>query len=145
MHIDLETLVDLRRIEQLKYDYCWRYDCGDLDALMEMFTVDAVCEMGLFGVWHGREEIKQGYAAVMRSTGIPGSRRHAPVNPQIEVSGDVAHGRWYLIDYRTEAVVTQPVRIVATYDDEYQRSGAGWLVRRSVMTVQWIEPSTPSR
>jgi ketosteroid isomerase-like protein len=140
MEIDIDTLVDLRRIEQLKYDYCWRYDSGDLDALMGLFTDEAVCEMGLFGIWRGRDEIRRGYAEVMRTTGIPGSRRHAPANPQIEVDGDVARGRWYLIDYRTEENVTQPVRIIATYEDEYRRSGARWLVSHTSLTVHWIEP-----
>ena len=140
MHIDIDMFVDLRRIEQLKYDYCWRYDSGDLDGLMELFTEDAVCELGLFGTWHGQGEIRRGYRELIESTGIPGSRRHAPANPQIEVLGDVARGRWYLVDYRTERGVTQPVRVVATYDDEYQRSETGWLVSRTSLEIQWIEP-----
>lgn len=140
MEIDSETLVDLRRIEQLKYDYCWRYDSGDLDGLVELFTEDAVCELGPFGTWRGRTEIRAGYGALITATGIPGSRRHAPANPLIEVTGDSARGRWYLIDYRTEPDVAQPVRIIATYDDEYQRAGARWQVRRTSLEIQWMEP-----
>lgn len=139
MDIDLDTMVDLRRIEQLKYDYCWSYDTGDLEALMDLFVDDAVCELGMFGTWRGRQEIRQGYADLMAATGIPGSRRHAPANPQIEVSGDVARGRWYLVDYRTEEDVTQPVRIISTYDDEYVRSDGRWLVRRTSLTIEWVE------
>lgn len=62
MEITAQTLVELRRVEQLKYDYCWAYDDGDLDRLSALFTGDAVCEMGFFGTWAGRGEIRRGTA-----------------------------------------------------------------------------------
>ncbi len=140
LQTDIDTLVALRRIEQLKYDYCWAYDSGDLDAVVGLFTEDAVCEMGFFGTWRGRAEIRAGYADVMASTGIPGSRRHMPGNPQITVEGEAARGRWYLVDYRTEAGVAQPTRIIASYDDLYSREGDRWLISRTSLEVHWVEP-----
>lgn len=140
MHLDLETLVTLRQVEQLKYDYCRNYDSGDIDALVRLFTRDAICEMGFFGTWHGLDQIRTGYSDLMTSTGIPGSRRHLPSNPQIEVDGDWARGRWYLVDYRTEPGVTQPVRIIASYDDDYARVDGRWLIRRTALEVHWVEP-----
>jgi hypothetical protein len=138
--ITADNLLALRLVEQLKYDYCWAYDTGDLDALVRLFTDDAVCEMGLFGTWRGADEIRAGYADVMASTGIPGSRRHMPGNPRITVDGRTARGRWYLIDYRTEPGVTQPTRIIASYDDEYTNEGDRWLIGRTTLEVHWVEP-----
>ena len=36
-------------IQGLKHRYCWAFDAGDLDALMGLFTDDAVYELGAFG------------------------------------------------------------------------------------------------
>lgn len=140
MEITTSTLVDLRRVEQLKYDYCWAYDDGDLPGLVDLFTEDAVCEMGFFGTWRGREEIRRGYGALMAETGIPGSRRHAVAQPQLRIDGDRASGRWTVLDFRTEAGLAQPVRIVAVARDEYRRTGGRWLIARSALDVQWVEP-----
>lgn len=140
MRIDLETLADLRAVEQLKYDYCWHYDEGATDELALLFTEDAVCELGAFGTFRGRDEIRQGYAGIMAATGIPGTRRHLPANPRIDVEGDRARARWYLVDLRTEPGVGQPVRIVATYDDECRRVDGEWRIARVSMTVHWREP-----
>lgn len=140
MEITAETLVELRRVEQLKYDYCWAYDDGDLDRLVGLFTEDAVCEMGFFGTWRGREELREGYGDLMAATGIPGSRRHAVAQPQLEVDGDVAAGRWTVLDFRTEAGLAQPVRIVAVARDRYHRIDGTWLIAHSALDVQWVEP-----
>jgi ketosteroid isomerase-like protein len=138
--ITADTLLDLRRIEQLKYDYCWAYDSGDVDALLQVFTSDAVCDMGFFGTWRGLAEIRAGYAGLMASTGIPGSRRHMPGNPQITLGGRAARGRWYLVDYRTEPGVEQPTRIIASYVDDYLREDDRWLISRTALEVHWVEP-----
>jgi ketosteroid isomerase-like protein len=140
MNITAETLVDLRQVEQLKYDYCWAYDGGNLDRLVALFTEDAVCELGFFGTWRGRDEIRAGYGDLMVATGIPGSRRHAVTNPAIDIDGDTAQARWCVLDFRTEDGIDQPVRIVAVADDEYRRSDGGWLIARSALDVQWVEP-----
>jgi ketosteroid isomerase-like protein len=140
MRINIDNLLDLRAVEQLKYDYCWHYDDGAVDDLVALFTEDAVCELGPFGSFRGRKEIHEGYAGIMAATGIPGSRRHLPAAPRIDIRGDRAGAQWYLVDFRTEEGAEQPVRIVATYDDECRRTEAGWRIQRTSLVVQWVEP-----
>jgi ketosteroid isomerase-like protein len=140
MRIDRDSLADLRAVEQVKYDYCWHYDSGELDDLVALFAEDAVCELGPFGTFRGLEEIRTGYAGIMAATGIPGSRRHVPAAPRIDVHGDVARAQWYLVDFRTENGVEQPVRIFATYDDELRRVDGDWRIARTSIVVQWSEP-----
>jgi len=140
MDITAETLVELRRVEQLKYDYCWAYDEGDLDRLVSLFTEDAVCELGLFGTWRGVDQIRRGYGELMTGTGIPGSRRHAVSNPVVDIADDTATARWCVLDYRTETGLAQPVRIVAVADDEYRLVEGEWRIARSRLEVQWVEP-----
>src|SRR5215218_9831772 len=89
-------------IRELKHEYCWAYDAGDLSRLMHLFTDDAVCELGPFGTWRGREEIERGYRDQMVASRVPGGRLHSVSNPLITVDGDTATGRWYLTDYDIE-------------------------------------------
>jgi ketosteroid isomerase-like protein len=139
--ITAETIVELRRVEQLKYDYVWAYDEGELDRLVSLFTDDAVCEMGFFGTWHGLAEIREGYGELMAATGIPGSRRHVVAQPDIEIGGDTATARWSVLDFRTEEGLEQPVRIVAVADDEYRLVDGRWRIARMRLDVQWVEPA----
>ncbi len=140
MDITAETLVELRRVEQLKYDCCWAYDEGDLDGLVSLFTHDAICELGFFGTRRGADQIRQGYGDLMAATGIPGSRRHAVTNPAIDIAGESATARWCVLDFRTEDGLAQPVRTVALAHDECRRVDGSWRIARSRLDLQWVEP-----
>ncbi|MEY9211754.1 nuclear transport factor 2 family protein [Thermobifida halotolerans] len=134
------TPADREAIAELKHAYCWHYDTGDLDALMRLFTADAVCDLDAFGSWRSAEEIRQGYARQMAATGIPGTRLHSVSNPVIRVNGDRAKGWWYLVDYNIEPGCTAPVRILATYDDDYLRTEEGWRIERTRLSIRWRCP-----
>lgn len=138
--MDHQELVDREEIRELKHAYCWRYDTGDLDGLMRLFTADAVCDLDAFGSWRGAEEIRLGYARQMAATNIPGSRLHSAGNPVIRVDGDRARGWWYLVDYDTEPETTAPVRILATYEDDYRRTDDGWRISHTRLTIRWRTP-----
>jgi ketosteroid isomerase-like protein len=124
-------------IRQLKHEYCWAFDEGDLDGLMALFTDDAVCELGAFGSWNGRAEILAGYRNQLVLSGVPGGRLHSVSNSIIRVDGETATGRWYLVDYDISSGTTEPVRILATYRDAYRWQGDRWLIARTSLTIHW--------
>lgn len=128
---------DLAAIRELKSRYCWYFDDGDLDGVVSLFTDDAVCELGTFGSWRGRDEIEAGYRAQMVDSQVPGGRMHALSNPLIEVDGDTATGRWYLVDYDISGGSEQPIRLLASYRDEYRYQDGGWLMARTALTIHW--------
>ena len=135
---DRAEMDDARReIAGVKHAYCWSYDSGDLDALVDLFTEDAVCDFGEFGSWSGREEIRREYAAQMAGSGVPGTRMHTVTNPWITVDGDGARGRWYLVDLRTVAGHSQPVKILGWYDDAYRREAGRWRIARTSIDLLW--------
>jgi len=138
--VDRTEAADREAIQELKHAYCWRYDTGDLDGLMELFTPDAVCDLDAFGSWRGTEEIRRGYARQMAATGIPGTRLHSVSNPLIRISGDRAKGWWYLVDYDTSPGCNAPVRILATYDDDYLRTDGGWRIAHTRLSIRWRVP-----
>lgn len=130
-----------REIAGVKHAYCWSYDSGDLEALVDLFTDDAVCDFGEFGCWQGRDDIRREYAAQMAGSGVPGTRMHTVANPWIEVDGDDARGRWYLLDLHTLPGHAQPVRILGRYDDTYRRENGRWRIARTSIDLLWLAES----
>ena len=128
---------DVVAIQELKSRYCWCFDDGDLAGLIALFTDDAVCELGTFGSWTGRAEVEAGYRAQMVDSQVPGGRLHALSNPLIDVAGDTATGRWSLVDYDVSGGSEQPIRLLATYRDDYRRVDGRWLIARTALTIQW--------
>ena len=132
---------DMDRIEQLKYRYCRSFDEGDLDALIALFAADAVCELDSFGTWRGVGEIRAGFAEQMVNTGVPGRVMHVVSNPLIDIDGDHASAQWYLVDYSIAPGETSPVKIIATYDDEYRCENGEWLFARTSLRIRWRRPA----
>lgn len=128
---------DVAAICDLKSRYCWSFDDGNLDGVVSLFTDDAVCELGTFGSWRGREEIEAGYRAQMVDSQVPGGRIHALSNPRIEIDGDSATGCWYLVDYDISGGHEQPIRLLASYRDEYRYVEGRWLMARTALTIHW--------
>lgn len=131
---------DAEEIRELKHRYCWCFDDADLDGLVALFTEDAVCELGPFGSWRGIAEIRTGYERQMRSSGVPGGRLHSVTNSTIAVDGDHATGRCYLTDYDTSPGSTAPVRLIASYADEYRRVEGRWRIARMTLQIRWRAP-----
>jgi len=46
----LRVLMDIEAIKKVKLLYCQLMDSKDIDALAEVFTEDAVCEFGPYGI-----------------------------------------------------------------------------------------------
>jgi ketosteroid isomerase-like protein len=131
----VRSVNDVEQIKQLKHEYCWAFDSGDLGRLMALFTDDAVCELGPFGTWRGRADIERGYRSQMVASRVPGGRLHSVSNAIITVDGDHASGHWYLVDYDIEPGTTQPVRLLAAYHDTYRRDADRWRMSVTSLTI----------
>jgi hypothetical protein len=62
---------------------------------------------------------------------------HAVTNDIIDVNGQVATGRSFLIDLILGAGHENPLRIVAYYDEEYRHDAEGWKISRSKIEFVW--------
>jgi len=135
--MDLDDLISMEQIRQLRYTYSWCYDSGDLDGLVAVFTPDAVCGFGPYGTWTGHDEIREGFRESFEATGVPGTTMHAVTNPVIRVDSDHATGKWFLIDLILGPGEQNPLRIVAYYDDDYRREAGQWRIARSDIRFIW--------
>jgi uncharacterized protein (TIGR02246 family) len=112
---------DRDEILQLLYRYNHAVDGADAEAWADTFTPDGVLDAG-GRVMSGRDEF---VAFAKTVSGI----RHMVVNPIVEVSGDSAHVRAYLMVLRGGAIGS-----VGIYDDQVVRTDDGWRFIKRVFT-----------
>jgi ketosteroid isomerase-like protein len=132
-----QELSDLEAIRRAKHMYSWYYDGADVEGMMTLFTDDAVCEFGPYGTWTGIDAIREGYTTNIAREGTPFSTMHAMANQVIELHGDTAHSRCFLIDITMGPADRNPLRLLGIYDEDYRRVGAEWKCSRSRIDFLW--------
>lgn len=145
----VDELIAIEEIKNLRHDYCAAFDALDIDALVALFTEDAVCDFGAdYGTWVGRDTIRTNYLASMKDVGAPFNSLHIVTNPVIRlVSPTEAHGRWYLIDLLTRqkpetAMATRgghdnPLLWLAIYEDDYRKLSGVWKIAYCKLSFLW--------
>ncbi|HYD48118.1 MAG TPA: nuclear transport factor 2 family protein [Terriglobales bacterium] len=126
MHI----LEQIEAIKRLKYRYFRCLDCKDWETLAECFTADATVayDSGKFS-FSGRSEV-MGFLR-----GALGSREvislHQGHHPEVEISGEIATGIWYLEDYLIFVPTNTRIRGAGFYRDEYLCEGGVWKIKHT--------------
>jgi ketosteroid isomerase-like protein len=115
---------DRDEILQLMYRYNHSIDSGDADEWAGCFVEDAVFD-GAGMVTTGRDALR----AFAEQVGGRG-KRHVLLNPLIDVDGDTAHGRAYVL------LLDGPgIGAVGGYDDEFTRTADGWRIAKRSFTI----------
>lgn len=129
---------DWIQIFETKSAYSWHYDSPDLDALVGLFTDDAVCVFGAYGTWTGIDEIRAGFEENVSAPDNNFPSLHAVTNPMITIDGDTARGKWFLLDHVLTGAGSEPaLRVCGVYDDEYRREEGGWKISRVDLRFIW--------
>lgn len=136
----VEELLEIEAVRSLRLRYSFFLDAGQLEALVELFTDDAVCEFGPYGVWRGRKAIAENYEQVLgssRSLG-PFQSLHANTNHWVELTGPTqAVGRVYLIDLAVGDPQKNPLIWLGVYDEAYRKVASDWRIERSSLQFLW--------
>ena len=147
----LEQLIAAEEIRNVRGAYAAHLDRQDLDALIGLFTENAVCDFGeAFGRWVGRDEIRRNYAKTFADIGEPFNALHVVTNPWITIESPTrAHGRWYLLDLLTRqaphsALATRgghdnPLLYLGVYEDDYVKTDGVW--RFAYVKLHFLWPS----
>lgn len=118
---------DEAAIAELKYRYVRYLDTKQWDALRDLLTEDATASYGGGAyVCDGREEMIDFLVTNMGSETMHSSHRVG--QPEIEVSGDSATGRWALSDTVLDVTLGVLISGAAYYEDTYVRRGDRWLI-----------------
>jgi hypothetical protein len=142
-------LLAIERIRNLKAKYFRRIDRAFLDDSLkseigDVFSTNAVCDYGAYGVLEGREQI----VAFFRETLYPKFSRnvHMGHNPEIELtSATTAKGTWV---YEAYQLATEPSAsgkwICGYYTDEYVIEEDEWKISYTTGTY-FFELDMPIR
>jgi ketosteroid isomerase-like protein len=111
---------DIEKIRRLIFEYCYATDSGDKEAWVSTFTEDVIWD-GPFGSFVGRD----GGRAFLGDSDTSGMR-HLTMNSVIDVDGDNATGRSYIV---VMVAGEAPTAIFAgVYQDRYVRQNGRWLI-----------------
>ena len=113
-------------------------DAGNTDAIMALYTPDAVLEVPGMGAYQGADVIR----AAWDDWKPKGLQRHLPVNVVITDWDDERARATTDVVFIAQGDAGWAVRIVARYLDEFRRDGERWLLtRRADEYIGWQPPS----
>lgn len=135
---EIRELKDMEAIRQLKYQYARYADERNADALVQLFTEDAVWDGGeQFGRYQGREAIRSFLTETWKQLTWA---IHLMTNPEIEISpsGDEATVRWYLWEPAT--ISGRPLWMVGKYVDRCRKVDGKWLIANLRLQFEFMTP-----
>jgi hypothetical protein len=135
----VNELRDTEAIKDLKAKYCHLVDAGRWDELAELWTEDATCDYGFFGVYHGRDEIVKKFFGELVASAAS-FNAHMIHNPQVELAGDRAKGSWYLTAQTTIQPANQAVWVMGIYRDEFERVDGSWKIKSLAFEFKYYTP-----
>lgn len=147
MSDDITRLLDERACERLINVYCQLVDHGDAPGIADLFTPKGVWRSTEGVLMDGQDEIRAGFT---RRQGVTRRQsRHLCMNVIIDVDGDEATGRCYLVNYRHDSetgMAEHPApadapKYVGEYLDRFVRTADGWRFVERVADMVFIRPS----
>ena len=120
----VRAVEDTDAIRNLKARYAAYCDDNyNPDKIAELFVEDATWESGSLGRFEGREAIREFFRGASK---IFSFALHYSLNPHIEVTGDTARARWYLLMPCTLGDGDQATWRAGIDDEEYVRIDGEW-------------------
>jgi 3-phenylpropionate/cinnamic acid dioxygenase small subunit len=139
----VQWLVDRAQISDLLHAFARALDTKDWQAYVETYAEDGVVELPWATV--ERAELAE---FVSRDLGRFHATHHISSNHAIEIDGDTARSRSYLLSMHVLDPDDQASQWLAGgwYDNEYRRTPDGWKLTRVQITPVWqIGQRLPSR
>lgn len=136
----LQYLLDLEAIKQLKARYCQLADSGKKpDEFTELFIEDAVLDEGEDGVFVGRENIRAMYKNVAPLFKL---NQHLVFNPLIAIDNNSAAGEWRLLQLCTTGHPDGDKAFWACgyYKERYIKIESAWLFAHVEARVHFCCP-----
>jgi hypothetical protein len=129
----LERLEDLEQLRDLKALYARRVDENHRSpshdaavAAANLFTDDAVLDLGAAGRYEGRAQILNAFENIFPS--VTAWSMHYIVSPLLHVTGSTATGTWYFLLY-TQPKTNPPSPVITLqgiYEEKYVKTPNGW-------------------
>ncbi|MBV9995048.1 MAG: nuclear transport factor 2 family protein [Caulobacteraceae bacterium] len=115
---------DVAAIQRLITDYCYYTDTSDVDRLCGLFT-DDFAFTGVFGDHHGHAGMRKLHEG---RWGQPQPHRHLTFNTAIDVDGDEARARSYIV-LLAPSTDGMTAKFAGGYADRFVKRGGRWLFK----------------
>jgi hypothetical protein len=116
---------NLLQIQDLYARYAWALDDRRDEEWLECFTDKGSVESSLFGRYEGREDLRR-FLAKYQSAFNTMQLRHLNSNLVIDISGDRAEGRCYLVLYSSRRGRAD-INAIGIYRDQLRQIDGRWL------------------
>ena len=116
---------DRRAVEDVLLDYCEHVDAGDVDAVIALFTDDAVIDYGYGRHIRGRDALDEFFRERLVATYSATS--HHLTNIRVTVDGDSATTRSYAYAWHARHDGSQ-AHVWGRYHDRLVRTGGTWRI-----------------
>lgn len=152
----IDELLAIEEIKELRLGYSEHFDANNLEPLVDLFTDDATCDFGEYGLWVGKATIRKNYAEQFKLVGEAFDSLHYVTNPRIRLTGpNTANGRWYLMDFLTRqkegsGIESQgghenPLLWLAIYEDDYVKVNGKWKISHCKLHFLWPKRLTDAK
>jgi ketosteroid isomerase-like protein len=132
----LQQLEDIEEIRKLRFRYHKFVNDGPRDRFDELYTDDAIVNIGYLSHYNGREEIRAGFARMPDQLAMLKQFIH---NHDINVDGESATGYAYF-EAKYATFDEQSLVVAGRYDETYARTSAGWRISRTDVEVYFSVP-----
>lgn len=133
----VQELQDVRAIQDLRADYCYYTDTNDWQNITALFTDDAVCDFGPFGLYDGKAAITEFFRDLLPAGMV--FTMHMVHNTKIRVTGDTATGEWYY-EVPANTVENQAFWIAGKYIEQYVKVDGAWKFKNVVADWYYNTP-----
>jgi SnoaL-like domain len=116
---------NLLQIQELYARYAWALDDRRDEEWLECFTDKGSVESSLFGRFEGREDLRRFLARYQKAFNTM-QLRHLNSNLVIDILGDHAEGRCYLVLYSSRRGRAD-INAIGIYRDQLQQIDGRWL------------------
>ena len=120
----MSILEDKDAIRELLARYCFHFDNGEFEEWLQLFTGDAVFDLGARGRFTGHEDLRRFLRTIPLIGGLP-MMRHCVMNSIITVDGGRATARSYVVVIAGGAAAVG-VTIAGRYEDGLIKSAGVW-------------------
>ena len=132
----VQNLEDKEAVRTLRYRYHQYINDNRFDEIANLFTDDAVVEIGYVLRSVGRDEIATSFIAMPKDVKFLKQFIH---NHIVDVDGDAAAGISYF-EAKYAAKDETSLLVAGKYDEDYVRTPDGWRISRMVVELYFTTP-----
>lgn len=122
----LSVLEEKEAIRELLAEYCFRFDNGEFEEWLRLFTADGVFDLGARGRMESRDALRQFLQGIPLTSGLP-MIRHCVTNWIVRVDGTRATAQSYVVV--VHGGPTLGLTLAGRYEDQLTRVEGAWRFR----------------